>query len=182
MAKVPQRNIKLNYLQEIRLLAHEKNRVRAFFSHAAFCPKHALDFCVEPKTNIIMQAHIKHTCFTHLCIGIKEKNPPGQAEVWPPTILLLVIATLSVSTHLFYNKTLNDCCFVGCSNNKMHSFWYFNGALMSFSLLLASELAAVSLTTRCLPRKANISENDSAFLSGWLEQTVGPWLLFGELE
>lgn len=55
--------------------------------------------------------------------------------------------------------------------------------LMSFRLLLASELAAVTLATHCLTRKAIISENDSALLSGWLEKTaVGSWLLFGELE
>lgn len=48
---------------------------------------------------------------------------------------------------------------------------------MSFILLLASELAAVTLTTHWLMREAN----DSTLLSGWLQKTVGPWLLFGEL-
>lgn len=32
-----------------------KNRIKAFFPHAAFCPNHALDLCVEPKTFIIME-------------------------------------------------------------------------------------------------------------------------------
>lgn len=53
---------------------------------------------------------------------------------------------------------------------------------MSFSLPLASELAAVTLTTQCLRRKAKISENDSALLCGWLEKTVALWLLIGELD